>query len=104
MSPPCPPSPPDGPPRGTYFSLRNATQPSPPSPAFTMIFASSANTIWPPKLDERGFWERAYARVAKKNKKTRPGPLERVSDYRETNWQPRLFLQTSFRWPPRLLR
>src|SRR5580700_5947640 len=44
MSPPFPPSPPAGPPRGTYFSLRNATQPLPPSPAFTRIFASSANT------------------------------------------------------------
>src|SRR5271155_4879983 len=49
MSPPLPPSPPEGPPRGTYFSLRNATQPLPPSPALMEIFASSANTshlIW----------------------------------------------------------
>src|SRR5208283_5479901 len=45
MSPPWPPSPPEGPPRGTYFSLRNATQPLPPSPAFTIIFASSTNTV-----------------------------------------------------------
>src|SRR5271156_3720908 len=42
-SPPLPPSPPDGPPRGTYFSRRKAMQPLPPSPAFTRIFASSIN-------------------------------------------------------------
>src|SRR5215470_9151766 len=44
MLPPLPPSPPEGPPRGTYFSRRNATQPLPPSPAFTKILASSTNT------------------------------------------------------------
>src|SRR5215475_13749083 len=44
MLPPLPRSPPLGPPRGTYFSRRNATQPLPPSPAFTKIFASSTNT------------------------------------------------------------
>src|SRR6516165_85259 len=43
MLPPFPPSPPEGPPLGTYFSLRNATHPLPPSPAFTQIFASSTN-------------------------------------------------------------
>src|ERR1035441_5212778 len=43
MSPPFPPSPPDGPPRGTYFSLRKAMQPFPPSPPFTEILASSTN-------------------------------------------------------------
>src|SRR5579883_2281420 len=43
-SPPRPPSPPLGPPRGTYFSRRNATQPLPPSPAFTVMIASSINT------------------------------------------------------------
>src|SRR5579863_2642417 len=42
-SPPRPPSPPLGPPRGTYFSRRNARQPLPPSPAFTRILASSRN-------------------------------------------------------------
>src|SRR5580658_2228037 len=42
-SPPCPPSPPLGPPRGTYFSRRKARQPLPPSPAFTRIFTSSIN-------------------------------------------------------------
>src|SRR5260370_22671905 len=42
-SPPLPPSPPDGPPRGTYFSRRKAMQPLPPSPALTRIFASSIN-------------------------------------------------------------
>src|SRR5579859_3106162 len=45
MLPPRPPSPPEGPPRGTYFSRRNATQPFPPSPAFTEIFASSTNIL-----------------------------------------------------------
>src|SRR5258708_27257842 len=44
MLPPCPPSPPEGPPRGTYFSRRKAMQPLPPSPAFTSILASSTNT------------------------------------------------------------
>src|SRR5689334_11565714 len=43
MSPPLPPSPPEGPPRGTNFSRRKAMQPLPPSPAFTLIFASSIN-------------------------------------------------------------
>src|SRR5579863_3839243 len=43
MSPPSPPSPRDGPPRGTYFSRRKAMQPLPPSPAFTRIVASSIN-------------------------------------------------------------
>src|SRR2546430_7204565 len=42
-SPPLPPSPPEGPPRGTYFSRRKATHPLPPSPALTRIFASSMN-------------------------------------------------------------
>src|SRR6266849_10317166 len=45
MSPPRPPSPPEGPPRGTYFSRRNAMQPLPPSPAFTRILASSINMM-----------------------------------------------------------
>src|ERR1051326_7612571 len=43
-SPPRPPSPPDGPPRGTNFSRRNATQPLPPSPALTRMIAWSMNT------------------------------------------------------------
>src|SRR5580698_8803780 len=43
MSPPLPPSPPEGPPRGTNFSRRKAMQPLPPSPALTRIFASSIN-------------------------------------------------------------
>src|SRR6185312_6821404 len=41
--PPLPPSPPDGPPRGTPSSRRNAAEPSPPSPAFTWMTASSMN-------------------------------------------------------------
>src|SRR6266436_7653092 len=44
MLPPWPPSPPEGPPRGTYFSRRKAMQPLPPSPPFTNILASSTNT------------------------------------------------------------
>src|ERR1700680_2548316 len=43
MSAPLPPSPPLGPPRGTYFSLRKARQPLPPSPALTRILTSSMN-------------------------------------------------------------
>src|SRR6516225_1660946 len=51
MLPPLPPSPPEGPPRGTYFSRRKATQPLPPSPAFTKILASSTNT-WESYLEK----------------------------------------------------
>src|ERR1700694_2123011 len=46
-SPPLPPSPPEGPPRGTYFSRRKAMHPLPPSPALTRIFASSMNISLP---------------------------------------------------------
>jgi hypothetical protein len=42
-SPPGPPLPPFGPPRGTYFSRRKLTQPRPPSPAKTRILVSSIN-------------------------------------------------------------
>src|SRR5580692_261192 len=41
--PPRPPSPPAGPPLGTYFSRRHATIPSPPPPASASIAASSMN-------------------------------------------------------------
>src|ERR1700733_13717739 len=53
MSPPLPPSPPDGPPRGTYFSLRNAPQPLLPSPPFTEILASSTNMGHPTREGTR---------------------------------------------------
>src|SRR6185437_12803467 len=43
MSPPWPPSPPEGPPRGTNFSRRKAMQPLPPSPALIRMWASSMN-------------------------------------------------------------
>src|ERR1700691_6087892 len=43
-SPPRPPSPPLGPPRGTYFSRRKAKQPLPPLPALTRMVTSSMNT------------------------------------------------------------
>src|ERR1700679_729215 len=79
MSEPCPPSPPEGPPRGTYFSLRKATQPLPPSPAFIDILASSANTN---HLLERDA-ERAYADARFIDKNTRPGVLERVKNRAE---------------------
>jgi hypothetical protein len=42
---PLPPSPPSGPPRGTYFSRRKLRQPLPPFPACTVIVASSTNFI-----------------------------------------------------------
>ena len=48
--PPLPPSPPSGPPKGTNFSRRKLTQPRPPLPAWTRIFASSTNFMempWP---------------------------------------------------------
>src|SRR3990172_5030430 len=45
--PPLPPSPPSGPPFGTYFSLRKLTHPIPPSPASTIISASSIKFIFP---------------------------------------------------------
>src|SRR5574340_1399742 len=47
-SPPSPPSPPAGPPRGMNFSRRQATAPSPPSPAFTWMRTSSTNFIGSP--------------------------------------------------------
>src|SRR6185437_11836800 len=50
MSPPWPPSPPEGPPRGTNFSRRKAMQPLPPSPAFMRIVASSMNMRKLPEL------------------------------------------------------
>src|SRR5687767_6453203 len=43
--PPAPPSPPEGPPFGTNFSRRKATQPLPPSPALTRMVAWSINVI-----------------------------------------------------------
>src|SRR5919108_2762972 len=49
-SPPLPPSPPEGPPRGTNFSRRKATQPFPPSPALTRILASSMNMELQPRI------------------------------------------------------
>ena len=45
ISPPLPPFPPSGPPNSIYFSLLKLRQPSPPSPLFTKIFASSINFI-----------------------------------------------------------
>src|SRR5579859_89177 len=47
MLPPRPPSPPLGPPRGTNFSRRNATQPFPPSPPAIRSLDSSINTEKP---------------------------------------------------------
>src|SRR5580698_4513099 len=46
-SPPLPPSPPAGPPCGTNFSRRNATQPLPPAPAATLILQESTNFTGP---------------------------------------------------------
>src|SRR5579862_6800375 len=42
-SPPRPPSPPLGPPHGSYFSRRKETQPRPPSPAPALMTHSSTN-------------------------------------------------------------
>src|ERR1700722_3239242 len=66
MSPPLPPSPPEGPPRGTYFSRRNAIQPFPPFPPCTLILASSANTV--------------------DHQPNRNGAWPQVSAYRPTPW------------------
>src|SRR6516165_3512927 len=57
-SPPRPPSPPLGPPRGTYFSRRNARMPLPPSPALTRILASSRNCMGGPGCGLRDSGER----------------------------------------------
>src|SRR5690349_17438145 len=43
MLPPRPPSPPSGPPIGTYFARWNDAEPSPPLPARTSMRASSKN-------------------------------------------------------------
>ena len=40
-----PPSPPSGPPRGTYFSRRRLEQPSPPLPACNSIWTRSTNIL-----------------------------------------------------------
>src|SRR5437867_13143855 len=69
MLPPWPPSPPEGPPRGTYFSRRKATQPLPPPPAFTKILASSTNTGT--KLPKSRLARRRYRPVAAWKRKTR---------------------------------
>src|SRR5574337_1560011 len=45
MSPPLPPSPPSGPPRGTNISLRKLQIPFPPRPACTVIYPSSTNIV-----------------------------------------------------------
>src|SRR5271155_1504591 len=100
MSPPLPPSPPEGPPRGTYFSLRKATQPSPPSPALMEILASSANTshlIW-------NHSKKAYARVGTKEKNTRPGNRARIGK-RNLSLLPRILPRTQRdpRHRPRIL-
>jgi hypothetical protein len=42
-SPPLPPSPPFGPPQGSYFSRRKLMQPRPPSPAAALMTHSSMN-------------------------------------------------------------
>src|SRR5687767_15996446 len=42
-SPPRPPSPPLGPPHGSYFSRRKLIQPRPPSPAVSFTVHSSTN-------------------------------------------------------------
>src|SRR4029077_5104022 len=51
-SPPWPPSPPSGPPRGTYFSRRKLQQPRPPSPPLTYKVTRSTNIPFrPPSLN-----------------------------------------------------
>ncbi len=58
--PPSPPSPPSGPPRGTNFSRRKLTQPSPPLPASTRISTSSTNMIlYPVPINDGRFFRRA---------------------------------------------
>src|SRR5215471_17370050 len=54
--PPLPPSPPEGPPRGTNFSRRNAVTPLPPSPPFTSILARSKNCIWSVVYGRSDYW------------------------------------------------
>src|ERR1019366_2523301 len=61
-SPPWPPSPAEGPPRGTNFSRRKAMQPLPPSPAFTRILASSTNIGKPLRKRNRIGQQVAYQR------------------------------------------
>src|SRR5438093_12365711 len=60
MSPPLPPSPPLGPPRGTNFSLRKARQPFPPLPASTRILASSMNMLHGRDSDTSGDRQRLW--------------------------------------------
>src|SRR6516162_6845349 len=76
MLPPCPPSPPDGPPLRTYFSRRNATQPFPPSPPFTTIFASPTNIELPSRSAGRAAPQK-QKRPRHKHRGRRPSPLVR---------------------------
>ena len=64
MLAPLPPSPPSGPPRGTYFSRRRLEQPSPPLPACNSIWTRSTNI-----LKARCWRERTEAEPDAKNKR-----------------------------------
>src|SRR4051812_3868036 len=79
-SPPRPPSPPLGPPRGTNFSLRKATHPLPPSPAFMRIFASSMNIQ---NLFHHGDTEARRKQMISENQKQ--GPNSKISENRNQN-------------------
>src|SRR3989442_14253262 len=64
--PPLPPPPPSGPPRGTFFSRRKLTAPSPPLPEWISMHASSTNFIAPvetkkPYRVDRAFGEEQLA-------------------------------------------
>src|SRR4030095_7742561 len=52
-SPPRPPSPPEGPPKGTNFSRRNATTPLPPFPATAFTRHSSTKRTAAPYHSRR---------------------------------------------------
>src|SRR6202142_752902 len=58
MAPPRPPSPPLGPPQGSYFSRRKEMQPLPPSPAEAFMMHSSTNM--PSTLPKSAFGSNRY--------------------------------------------
>src|SRR5256885_12175528 len=59
---PLPPAPPSGPPRGTFFSRRKLTMPSPPLPAWTSMRASSTNFMAPVETKKPYRVDRAFGK------------------------------------------
>src|SRR5437016_5279073 len=79
-SPPCPPSPPDGPPKGTYFSRRKAEQPLPPRPPVTCRSTSSTNAVLTFRAGRRRASLRRFGRQRDDGDELAPAPAVAVLD------------------------